>query len=254
MSAAVEVEGLSCWYGVFRALHGVTTCFREGAITAMVGPSGCGKTTLLRCLNRMHERHPGARTEGTIRVGGTDILEPGVSVRELRREVGMVFQRPNPLPLSIRENVAFGLRIHAGASGVSRDQVEEAVERALRAVGLWGVVKDRLEGLATSLSLEQQQKLCFARLLPMNPSVVLLDEPCSALDATGTAAVEELMKELKAGRAMVLVTHSLAQARRVSDETAYMLLGELVEQGGTEGVFEAPKDPRTREYLGGRFG
>jgi len=250
----VEIEGLNCWYGSFQALHGVTTRFERGRITALVGPSGCGKTTLLRCLNRVHERNPAARTTGRIRILGQDILAPDVCVRELRRQVGMVFQRPNPLPLSIFENVAFGLRIHGEAGRQARSEVIDAVEQALRGVGLWEAVRDRLASPAGNLSLEQQQRLCFARLLPMKPSVLLLDEPCSALDAAGTEALEVLMRELCPGRVVVLVTHSLAQARRVSDDTAYLLLGELVEQGPSGLLFQEPRDPRTAAYLGGHYG
>lgn len=253
-SGGVDIHELKCWYGTFQALHGVTTRFERGRITALVGPSGCGKTTLLRCLNRVHERSPAARTTGSIRVLGQDILAPDVCVRELRRQVGMVFQRPNPLPLSIFENVAFGLRIHGEAERLARSGVADAVEQALRGVGLWDAVRDRLQSPAGNLSLEQQQRLCFARLLPMKPSVLLLDEPCSALDAAGTEALEILMRELCPGRVVVLVTHSLAQARRVSDDVAYLLLGELVEQGPSAETFRQPRDPRTAEYLGGHYG
>ncbi len=253
-SGGVDIQDLKCWYGGFQALHGVTTRFEAGRITALVGPSGCGKTTLLRCLNRVHERNPAARTTGSIRVLGQDILASDVCVRELRRQVGMVFQRPNPLPLSIFENVAFGLRIHGEAGRPARSEVADAVEQALRGVGLWEAVRDRLARPAGALSLEQQQRLCFARLLPMKPSVLLLDEPCSALDAAGTESLEILMRELCPGRVVVLVTHSLAQARRVSDDTAYLLLGELVEQGPSARIFRQPRDPRTAEYLGGHYG
>jgi phosphate transport system ATP-binding protein len=250
----VEIENLNCWYGSFQAIHGVTTRFERGRITALVGPSGCGKTTLLRCLNRVHERNPAARTTGSIRILGQDILAPDVCVRELRRQVGMVFQRPNPLPLSIFENVAFGLRIHGGSERNGHGAVDSAVESALRDVGLWDAVRDRLHRPAVELSLEQQQRLCFARLLPLKPSVLLLDEPCSALDAAGTEALEVLMRRLCPGRVVVLVTHSLAQARRVSDDTAYLLLGKLIEQGASAEVFHHPRDPRTAQYLGGHYG
>jgi len=253
-SGGVEVEDLDCWYGGFQALHGVTTRFERGRITALVGPSGCGKTTLLRCLDRIHERNPAARTTGRIRIMDQDIFSPEVCVRELRRQVGMVFQRPNPLPLSIFDNVAFGLRIHGEAERLGRSGVATAVETALRSVELWEAVKDRLLGPAANLSLEQQQRLCFARLLPLKPSVLLLDEPCSALDAASTEALEGLMRTLCPGRVVVLVTHSLAQARRVSDDTAYLLLGELVEQGSSEVLFQQPRDPRTANYLGGHYG
>jgi phosphate transport system ATP-binding protein len=253
-TGGVEVENLNCWYGGFQALHGVSTSFQRDRITALVGPSGCGKTTLLRCLNRVHERSPAVRTTGQIRILNQDIFAPDVCVRELRRQVGMVFQRPNPLPLSVFENVAFGLRIHGRAESLGRAGVAAAVETALRSVDLWDAVRDQLEAPAARLSLEQQQRLCFARLLPLEPSVLLLDEPCSALDAAGTTALETLMQQLAPGRVIVLVTHSLGQARRISDHTAYLLLGELVEQGSTNQLFTQPRDPRTAEYLGGHYG
>jgi phosphate transport system ATP-binding protein len=250
---AIETRRLSLWYGGFQALREVTVSVRQGIITSLIGPSGCGKTTLLRCFNRVNERYGNVRTEGEIRILGENVYGPEVSLVELRKAVGMVFQRPNPLPISVYENVVFGLRVHTPRRSLTRRALDEAVEKALTEVGLWRDLKDRLDDRATSLQLEQQQKLCVARLLPLKPDVILMDEPASALDVEGTRAIEELMFELRGRYTIVIVTHSMAQARRASDECLFMLLGELVEHSRTEDLFLAPKDPRTAEYIEGRY-
>jgi len=251
---AIQTRDLSLWYGSFQALKGVTVDIRHGMITSLIGPSGCGKTTLLRCFNRVNERYGDVRTAGEIRVLGRNIHDADVSLIELRRSVGMVFQRPNPLPLSVYENVVFALKLHTPARELSRSVMDEAVERALTETGLWRDLKDRLRTKATELQLEQQQKLCIARLLPLRPEVIVMDEPCSALDVEGTRAIEELMAQLRGRYTMVIVTHSMAQARRTSDECIFMLLGELVEHRRTADLFLVPDDPRTAEYIEGRYG
>ncbi|HOX04913.1 MAG TPA: phosphate ABC transporter ATP-binding protein [Planctomycetota bacterium] len=250
----ILTRDFSLWYGGFQALIGVSASIRPGRITALIGPSGCGKTTLLRSFNRMNERFPGVRTSGQITIMGQNILAPEVSLIELRKSVGMVFQRPNPLPLSIYDNVVFGLRLHGGAGSLCRAEEKLAVEKALREVFLWDAVKDRLGARATELQLEQQQKLCIARLLPLRPEVLLMDEPCSALDAEATAAVEELLDGMRRRYTIVIVTHNMAQARRVSDDCIYMLSGRLVEHGPTAELFINPRDRRTEEYIEGRYG
>ena len=250
---AIETRRLSLWYGDFRALVDVSVEIKQGIITSLIGPSGCGKTTLLRCFNRINERFGNVRTEGEIRILGEDIAAPEVSLVELRKAVGMVFQRPNPLPVSVYENVVFGLRIHTQRSQLSRSLLDEAVEKALTEVGLWKDLKDRLDAKATTLLLEQQQKLCLARLLPLKPEVILMDEPASALDVEGTRAIEELMFELRGRYTIVIVTHNMAQARRASDECLFMLLGEVVEHARTEDLFLNPRSPRTAEYIEGRY-
>ena len=250
---AIETRRLSLWYGSFQALKEVTISLRQGIITSLIGPSGCGKTTLLRCFNRINERYGNVRTSGEIRILGENIYAPEVSLIELRKGVGMVFQRPNPLPISVYENVVFGLRVHTPSSGLTKPSLDEAVEKALTEVGLWHDLKDRLEERATSLLLEQQQKLCLARLLPLKPEVILMDEPASALDVAGTRAIEELMFELRGRYTIVIVTHNMAQARRASDECLFMLLGEVVEHSRTEDLFLNPRDTRTAEYIEGRY-
>jgi phosphate transport system ATP-binding protein len=250
----IETRELCLWYGDFQALRSVTLSIRRGLITSLIGPSGCGKTTLLRCFNRVNERYGYVRTTGEIRIHGKNIYDPDVSLVELRRSVGMVFQRPNPLPLSIYENVVFGLRIHRPRSELGKSKLDEAVERALGEVGLWHALKDRLKSPATELQLEQQQKLCIARLIPTEPEVILMDEPCSALDVEGTRAIEELMWSLRGRYTIVIVTHNMAQARRASDESIFMLLGEIVEHRRTEDLFLNPSDQRTAEYVEGRYG
>ena len=250
---AIETRRLNLWYGSFQALKEVTVSLRKGIITSLIGPSGCGKTTLLRCFNRANERYGNVRTAGEIRILGENIYAPDVSLVELRKAVGMVFQRPNPLQISVYENVVFGLRIHGSKSELDQGLLDDAVEKALSEVGLWKDLKDRLDERATGLLLEQQQKLCLARLLPLKPEVILMDEPASALDVDGTRAIEELMFELRGRYTIVIVTHNMAQARRASDECLFMLLGEVVEHSRTEDLFLAPRDHRTAEYIEGRY-
>ena len=253
VSPAIETRGLSLWYGGFQALRDVSVEIKHGIITSLIGPSGCGKTTLLRCFNRVNERYGSVRTTGEIRILGEDIYAPEVSLVELRKAVGMVFQRPNPLPISVYENVVFGLRIHAPRAGLGKSALDDAVEKALTEVGLWKDLKDRLDAKATTLLLEQQQKLCLARLLPLKPEVILMDEPASALDVEGTRGIEELIFALAGRYTIVIVTHNMAQARRASDECLFMLLGEVVEHARTEDLFLSPRDPRTAEYIEGRY-
>ena len=253
-SHCITTRDLNLWYGKFQALINVNVAIKEGLITSLIGPSGCGKTTLLRCFNRVNERYDYVTTTGEIRILGKNIYDPDVSLIELRKSVGMVFQRPNPLPVSVYENIAFGLRIHSERKELKRSSLDQAVETALTEVGLWDDLKDRLDAKATSLQLEQQQKLCIARLLPLKPRVILMDEPCSALDVEGTRAIEELMFGLKGRYTFVVVTHNMAQARRASDECVFMLLGEMIEHRRTEDLFLAPTHPRTTEYIEGRYG
>ena len=249
---AITTRGLRLWYGTFEALRGIDMAVTRTAITALIGPSGCGKTTLLRCLNRINERYQNVRTEGEVLIAGANIYAPHVDLIELRKRVGMVFQRPNPLPISVRENVLYGLRLHTSRG--ERKGQDEALESALRAVQLWDVMKDRLDRRATELQLEEQQKLCIARLLPLKPKIILMDEPCSALDPDATAKIEDLIRELGSSYTIVIVTHNMAQARRVSDECVFMLLGEIIEHKRTEDLFIAPRDQRTADYIEGRFG
>jgi len=253
-SHCITTRDLNLWYGKFQALIKVNVAIKEGLITSLIGPSGCGKTTLLRCFNRVNERYDYVTTAGEINILGQNIYDSHVSLIELRKAVGMVFQRPNPLPISVYENVVFGLRIHSERSELKRSSLDSAVEAALTEVGLWDDLKDRLEAKATSLQLEQQQKLCIARLLPLKPRVILMDEPCSALDVEGTRAIEELMFGLKGRYTILIVTHNMAQARRASDECIFMLLGEMVEHRRTEDLFLAPTHPKTAEYIEGRYG
>ncbi len=251
---AIETRGLNLWYGDFQALFDIDLQIKHGLITSLIGPSGCGKTTFLRAVNRIVERLGYVRTTGSIEVLGQDIYDPKVSTVQLRKEVGMVFQRPNPLPLSIRDNVLFSHRVHRGKGRVSRADEDGIVEKALTEVLLWEQVKDRLNGQATSLSLEEQQKLCIARLLPVKPAVILMDEPCSALDPAGTEAVEELMWELRGEYTILIVTHNMAQARRASEETIFMLLGKVIEHRPTEDLFFTPEHQQTADYIEGRYG
>jgi phosphate transport system ATP-binding protein len=251
---AIETSNLNLWYGDFQALLDVCSKIKAGIITALIGPSGCGKTTLLRCFNRMNERFENVRVDGSVEILGSNIYDPEVSVVELRKRVGMVFQRPNPLPLSIYDNVAFGLKVHSHRRSLNKNDVDAAVEKALEEVFLLDSVKDKLRRKGTDLQLEQQQKLCIARLLPLKPQVLLMDEPCSALDAAGTEAVEELLMSLRGHYTIVIVTHNMAQARRISDECIYMLNGELIEHGETSSLFLNPKDKKTEEYIEGRYG
>ena len=251
---SIETNNLNLWYGDFQALKNVCLNIREGQITALIGPSGCGKTTLLRCFNRINERYGYVTTTGEIKILGQNIYAPEVSLIELRKAVGMVFQRPNPLPISVFENVVFGLRIHSTYGSLKKSQLHEAVESALREVFLWDELKDRLHSRATALQLEQQQRLCLARLLPLKPEVILMDEPCSTLDSESTLGIEELMLSLAGRYTILIVTHNMAQARRVSQECAFMLLGEVVEHTRTENLFLTPKDERTADYIEGRYG
>jgi len=247
----VEIDRLSLWYGDKQALRDVSMSIPKQRVTAYIGPSGCGKTTLLRCLNRLNDLVEGVRVTGTVRIGGTDIYDPALDVTELRKRVGMVFQKSNPFPKSIFENVAYGPRI----LGVrNRNDLEGIVERSLRAAALWDEVQDRLGDSALGLSGGQQQRLCIARAIAVEPDVLLMDEPCSALDPIATAKIEELMLELKTSYTIVIVTHNMQQAARVSDYTGFMLLGELVEVGVTRELFTSPRDKRTEDYITGRFG
>jgi phosphate transport system ATP-binding protein len=250
----ITTRDLNLWYGKFQALINVTMAIKEGLITSLIGPSGCGKTTLLRCFNRVNERYGYVTTTGETRILGKNIYDLDVSLIELRKAVGMVFQRPNPLPISVYENVVFGLRIHSELPELKRSRLDDAVETALTEVGLWDDLKDRLDAKAITLQLEQQQKLCIARLLPLKPRVILMDEPCSALDVEGSRAIEELMFGLKGRYTILIVTHNMAQARRASDECVFMLLGEMIEHRRTEDLFLAPTHPKTAEYIEGRYG
>jgi phosphate transport system ATP-binding protein len=249
----IRTKDLCLWYGSFQALIDVSLTIAHGRVTGLIGPSGCGKTTLLRCFNRINERIPGVRTQGTIEILGSDIYAPETDLIELRRRVGMVFQRPNPLPLSVAENVLFGLRIHQPRR-VTRAEAEATVEAALREVSLWADLRDHLRRRATDLSLEQQQKLCIARLLPLKPEVLLMDEPCSALDPSATQRVEELILELRGRYTILVVTHNMAQARRIGDECIFMLLGKVIEHRRTEDLFLTPQDEQTARYIEGRYG
>ena len=252
---AIETKDLNLWYGTFQALFDVDLRIKNGLITSLIGPSGCGKSTFLRCINRINERLPYVRTTGTINVLGHDILAPDVEVIQVRKQIGMVFQRPNPLPLSIRDNVFFGHKLHQPkGSRVSAEERDAIVQDALEQVLLWDVVKDKLGRRATDLSLEQQQKLCIARLLPVKPTVLLMDEPCSALDPAATEVVEDLIWELKGRYTIVIVTHNMAQARRASDECIFMLLGKVVEHRLTDEMFVTPTHQETADYIEGRYG
>lgn len=248
----IEVKELDLWYGNFQALKKVNAAFSEHTITAIIGPSGCGKSTMLRQFNRMNDLIDGVRTAGSIAVDGVNILDPQADLLALRKKVGMVFQRPNPFPLSVSENIAFGLKIHGLTAG--REELEGIVESSLRQVLLWDDLKDKLRVSALRLSLEQKQKLCIARLIAVKPDVLLMDEPCSTLDPQATARVEELMRELKNKYTIIIVTHNMQQAARVSDETGFMLLGEMIEFAQTTQIFTAPQDKRTEDYITGRYG
>jgi len=250
----IRTRNLNLWYGNFQALKNINLTIRQGQIAALIGPSGCGKTTLLRCFNRINERYGYVKTTGEIKILGQDIYAPKVSLIELRKAVGMVFQRPNPMPISIYENVIFGLRIHTQRGRLRKTELDDVVEKALREVYLWNDLKDRLHTQATRLQLAEQQKLCIARLLPLKPEVILMDEPCSALDTEATLAVEELMLALAGRYTIIVVTHNMAQARRVSQECGFMLMGEMIEYDRTGNVFLTPRDSRTADYVEGRYG
>ncbi|MGB7932320.1 MAG: phosphate ABC transporter ATP-binding protein [Gammaproteobacteria bacterium] len=251
---AIQTEKLDLWYGTFQALFDVNLTIHNGLITSLIGPSGCGKSTLLRSVNRINERLGYVRIEGTIKVHGHDIYGADVELVQVRKQVGMVFQRPNPLPVSIRDNILFGYRLHAPGKRVARAEQDGIVEEALRQVLLWEKVKDRLHDKATELSLEEQQKLCIARLLPVKPGVLLMDEPCSALDPKGTEAVEELIWDLRGKYTILIVTHNMAQARRASEECIFMLMGKVVEHTATETMFVTPRKRETADYIEGRYG
>jgi len=246
---AISSKGLNLFYGDFHALKDVNVSIAPRKITAVIGPSGCGKSTLLRVFNRMNDLTEGVRITGDVEVLGTSILRR--DIHALRKSVGMVFQRPNPFPLTIFENIAFGLRVHGDDD---REHVAETVRTSLEAVGLWDTLKDRLQHSALELSGEQQQRVCIARLLAVKPEVLLMDEPCSALDPIATARIEDLLKSLASNYTIVIVTHNMQQAARVSDDCGFMLLGELVEFGPTTQIFTTPRDERTEAYISGRFG
>jgi len=249
--AVVTSRGLDFWYGTFHALKNITLDIERNRVTALIGPSGCGKSTLLRVFNRMCDQVPGARLAGSLQVLGRELAGKSCDVTGLRREVGMVFQQPNPFPASIFDNLVFGLRL-AGTN--DRETLERAVETSLEAVGLWGALKDRLHAPAIGLSADFQQRLCIARAVVIRPSILLMDEPCSSLDPVATQRVEELILRLKADYTIIIVTHSMQQAARISDHTGYMLLGELVEFDATATIFRQPCDKRTEDYISGKFG
>ena len=250
--AKIKVSNLNLWYGDFQALINVGAHFAQKQITAMIGPSGCGKSTLLRVFNRMNDLIEGVRVSGEVIIDAENIISPKVDLVDLRKRVGMVFQRPNPFPLSIYENIAFGQKVHA--EGLNKTKLDGIVEDSLHSVLLWDELKDKLNKSALSLSLEQKQRLCIARLIAVKPEILLMDEPCSTLDPQATGRIEELMRELKHNYTIIIVTHNMQQAARVSDETGFMLLGELVEFGKTQDIFTSPKDKRTEDYITGRYG
>lgn len=246
----IKIENIELWYGAFKALHGINMSIQANEITALIGPSGCGKSTLLKCLNRLNDLIEGCKVTGKILLDGEDIYANN-NVNFLRKRVGMVFQKPNPFPMSIYDNIAFGPRTH----GVnSRLLLDEIVETSLKNAALWDETKDRLKKSALSLSGGQQQRLCIARALAVEPEVLLMDEPTSALDPISTSKIEDLMADLKKNYTVVIVTHNMQQASRISDKTAFFLLGEMIEYGVTEQIFSMPKDSRTEDYITGRFG
>jgi phosphate transport system ATP-binding protein len=247
----IKIENLNFFYGQNRALKDITLSLQENEITAFIGPSGCGKSTLLRVLNRIYELYPNQRAEGTVLLDGEDILDPKQDGNVLRARIGMVFQKPTPFPMSIYENIAFGVRLY---EHLPRAEMDERVEHALRGAALWNEVKDKLHASGTSLSGGQQQRLCIARTVAVKPEVILFDEPCSALDPISTSKIEELIDELSSSYTIAIVTHNMQQAARVSQHTAFMYLGELVEFGDTQTIFTAPKQKQTEEYITGRFG
>ena len=251
MSEAITVKDLCLWYGNAQALKNVNISISEKSITALIGPSGCGKSTFLKTLDRMNDLIPGVKITGLVEYGGQDIFAPSVDVSELRRRIGMVFQKPNPFPMSIYDNVAYGPRTHGITA---RAELDDIVERSLRDAAIWDEVKDRLKKSALGLSGGQQQRLCIARALAVEPEVLLMDEPTSALDPISTSKIEELALQLKEEYTIIIVTHNMQQAARISDYTAFFLLGELIEFGKTEELFAQPKDKRTEDYITGRFG
>lgn len=247
----IEMRDLNVYYGNFHAIKNISMQIPEGKVTAFIGPSGCGKSTLLRSLNRMQDLYPGQRAEGTLRMGDLNLLSRDIDVTELRSRIGMVFQRPTPFPMSIYENVAYGVRLH---EKLSKSEMDERVHWALKKAALWDDVKEKLQEPGTSLSGGQQQRLCIARGIAVKPEVLLLDEPCSALDPISTARIETLIEELKQDYTVVIVTHSMQQAARISDYTAFMYLGELIEFGETRQIFTRPREKATEDYITGRFG
>ncbi len=251
MSNIITVQDLCLWYGSSQALHNINMEIQAKSITALIGPSGCGKSTFLKTLNRMNDLIPDVKISGKVTYNGTDIFAPSVDVNTLRREVGMVFQKPNPFPMSVYDNIAYGPRTHGITSRV---QLDEIVERSLRDAAIWDEVKDRLRKNALGLSGGQQQRLCIARALAVEPEVLLMDEPTSALDPISTSKIEELAMQLKEKYTIIMVTHNMQQAVRISDQTAFFLMGELVEYGNTEQMFSQPRDKRTEDYITGRFG
>ena len=251
MSDIMTVQGLNLWYGDHQALHDISMNIPEKSITALIGPSGCGKSTFLKTLNRMNDLIPGVKITGDVRYREQDIFAPGTDVNELRREIGMVFQKPNPFPMSIYDNIAYGPRTHGNKN---RAKLDEIVEKSLRGAAIWDEVKDRLKKNALGLSGGQQQRLCIARALAVEPEVLLMDEPTSALDPISTSKIEELAMQLKEQYTIVIVTHNMQQAVRISDRTAFFLLGELVECDDTQQLFSQPQDKRTEDYITGRFG
>lgn len=251
MSNIITVKDLCLWYGNTQALKNINMDIEENSITALIGPSGCGKSTFLRTLNRMNDLIPGIKITGEIKYRGNNIFDGATDVNELRREIGMVFQKPNPFPMSIYDNIAYGPRTHGMKN---KAKLDEIVERSLRGAAIWDEVKDRLKKSALGLSGGQQQRLCIARALAVEPDVLLMDEPTSALDPISTSKIEELVSELKKQYTIIIVTHNMQQAVRISDNTAFFLLGDLIEYGNTEKMFEQPRDNRTEDYITGRFG
>jgi phosphate transport system ATP-binding protein len=249
--AVFSVQGLEAWYGPSRALHGISLTVPARQITAVIGPSGCGKSTFIRCLNRINDMVPGFRATGRVVFQGLDLFGDGIDMIEIRRRVGMVFQKPNPFPQSIYDNVAYGPRL---AGVTDRARLDEVVEESLKQAALWDEVKDTLRHMAWALSGGQQQRLCLARTLAMQPEVILLDEPCSALDPIATGRIEDLLLDLKDRYTMVIVTHNMQQAARVSDRTAFLVLGRLIEVGATRQMFTNPREKVTEDYITGRFG
>ena len=247
----ITAKDLCLWYGTTQALKNINIEIPERSITALIGPSGCGKSTFLKTLNRMNDLIPSVRIEGTVTYGGQDIFDPGVDVNDLRKEIGMVFQKPNPFPMSIYDNIAYGPRTHGIKNKI---QLDDIVEEALQGAAIWDEVKDRLKKSALGLSGGQQQRLCIARAMAVKPKVLLMDEPTSALDPISTSKIEDLTQQLKKDYTIIMVTHNMQQAVRISDNTAFFLLGELVEFGDTEQMFSQPKDKRTEDYITGRFG
>ena len=251
MSSVITVKDMCLWYGQVQALKNININIEEKSITALIGPSGCGKSTFLKSLNRMNDLVPGVKITGDLRYRGEDIFDPKLNVNELRRNIGMVFQKPNPFPMSIYDNIAYGPRTHGIRSKVKLDDL---VERSLRDAAIWDELKDRLKKSALGLSGGQQQRLCIARALAVEPEVLLMDEPTSALDPISTSKIEDLAVELKKNYTIVMVTHNMQQAARISDKTAFFLLGEVVEYGETEQIFSMPKNKKTEDYITGRFG